>query len=104
MGGIQGIDRPIPSLAARMYGYRRKDIGSPAAFPSKRASNVVFRAINKMERDLLELIALKSDEEFVIYVESGLSTYPQKYFGAGIYRSSTRGGSNYNPAQGYATI
>lgn len=58
---------------ARMYGYRRKDIGLLRLF-LPRELHVVFKAINKMERGLRELIAGSPGEEFRgIYVESGLS-------------------------------
>lgn len=83
---------------ARMYGYRRKDIGLLRLF-LPRELHVVFRAINKMERGLRELIAKNSSEEFRgIYVESGLSATRKNILApgsVGVYS----GGSNYNPAQ-----
>ena len=58
---------------ARMYGYRRKDIGLLRLFLPQEL-HVVFRAINKMERGLRELVARRPTEEFRgVYVESGLS-------------------------------
>ena len=83
---------------ARMYGYRRKDIGLLRLF-LPRELHVVFRAINKMERGLRELIARNSSEEFRgVYVESGLSATRKNILApgsVGVYS----GGSNYNPAQ-----
>jgi hypothetical protein len=83
---------------ARMYGYRRKDIGLLRLFlPGE--LHVVFRAINKMERSLRELIARKSPEEFRgIYLESGLNATRKNIIApgsVGVYSA----GSNYNPAQ-----
>jgi len=83
---------------ARMYGYRRKDIGLLRLFLPVEL-HTVFRAINKMERGLRELIERMPSEEFRgIYVESGLSATRRNVLlpGAlGVYS----GGSNYNPAQ-----
>lgn len=83
---------------ARMYGYRRKDIGLLRLFLPKEL-HIVFRAINKMERSLRELIERTPTEQFRgIYVESGLSATRRNVLlpGAlGVYA----GGSNYNPAQ-----
>ncbi len=83
---------------ARMYGYRRKDIGLLRLFlPGE--LHVVFRAINKMERGLRELIAKNSSEEFRgIYVESGLSATRKNILAPGSIGVYS-GGSNYNPAQ-----
>jgi hypothetical protein len=83
---------------ARMYGYRRKDIGLLRLF-LPRELHVVFRAINNMERGLRETIAKKSGEEFRgIYVESGLSPTRKNVLAPGsigVYSA----GSNYNPSQ-----
>ena len=83
---------------ARMYGYRRKDIGLLRLFLPPQL-HVVFKAINKMEQGLRELIAKNSDEEFRgIYVESGLSPTRKNILAPGsigVYSA----GSNYNPAQ-----
>jgi hypothetical protein len=83
---------------ARMYGYRRKDIGLLRLFLPQEL-HVVFKAINKMEKGLRELIAQNSTEEFRgIYVESGLSATRKNILAPGsigVYA----GGSNYNPAQ-----
>src|SRR5713226_9642570 len=83
---------------ARMYGYRRKDIGLLRLFlPGE--LHVVFRAVNKMERGLRELIAKNSSEEFRgIYVESGLSGTRKNILAPGSIGVYS-GGSNYNPAQ-----
>jgi hypothetical protein len=83
---------------ARMYGYRRRDIGLLRLF-LPRELHVVFRAINKMERGLRELIAKNSSEEFRgIYVESGLSATRKNILAPGSIGAYS-GGSNYNPAQ-----
>ena len=83
---------------ARMYGYRRKDIGLLRLF-LPRELHVVFKAIHKMETGLRELIATKSHEEFRgIYVESGLSPTRKNVLApgaVGVYAA----GSNYNPSQ-----
>ncbi len=83
---------------ARMYGYRRKDIGLLRLF-LPRELHIVFKAINKMEKGLRELIAKNSREEFRgIYVESGLSPTRKNILApgaVGVYAA----GSNYNPAQ-----
>lgn len=83
---------------ARMYGYRRKDIGLLRLF-LPRQLHVVFKAIHKMEIGLRELIARHPGEEFRgIYVESGLSPTRRNILAPGsmgVYSA----GSNYNPAQ-----
>jgi hypothetical protein len=83
---------------ARMYGYRRKDIGLLRLF-LPRELHVVFRAINKMERGLRDTIARNSSEEFRgIYVESGLTATRKNILAPGsigVYSA----GSNYNPSQ-----
>ena len=83
---------------ARMYGYRRKDIGLLRLFlPTE--LHTVFRAINKMERSLRELIATKPSEEFRgIYVEGGLNPTRKNVLVPGSVGVYT-GGSTYNPAQ-----
>lgn len=83
---------------ARMYGYRRKDIGLLRLF-LPRELHTVFRAINKMERGLRELIARNPTEEFRgIYVESGLNPTRKNVLAPGAIGVYS-GGSNYNPAQ-----
>jgi Z1 domain len=83
---------------ARMYGYRRKDIGLLRLF-LPRELHIVFKAINKMERSLRDLIAKNPTEEFRgVYVESGLSPTRKNILAPGSIGVYT-GGSNYNPAQ-----
>jgi hypothetical protein len=83
---------------ARMYGYRRKDIGLLRLF-LPRTLHTVFKAINKMERGLRELITREPTEEFRgIYVESGLSPTRKNVLAPGAIGVYS-GGSNYNPAQ-----
>jgi hypothetical protein len=83
---------------ARMYGYRRKDIGLLRLFLPKEL-HTVFKAINKMERSLRELIDRSPAEEFRgIYVESGLSATRKNVLAPGALGVYS-GGSNYNPAQ-----
>jgi hypothetical protein len=83
---------------ARMYGYRRKDIGLLRLF-LPRELHTVFKAINKMERGLRDLIARRPSEEFRgIYVESGLNATRRNILAPGsigVYSA----GSIYNPAQ-----
>lgn len=83
---------------ARMYGYRRKDIGLLRLFLPGQL-HTVFKAIHKMETGLRELIARHPTEEFRgIYVESGLNATRRQVLApgaVGIYS----GGSNYNPSQ-----
>lgn len=83
---------------ARMYGYRRKDIGLLRLF-LPRELHIVFKAIHKMERGLRDLIARNPTEEFRgVYVESGLSPTRKNILAPGsigVYSA----GSNYNPAQ-----
>ncbi len=83
---------------ARMYGYRRNDIGLLRLF-LPRELHVVFKAINKMEKGLRDLIARNSSEEFRgVYVESGLSATRKNILAPGSIGAYS-GGSNYNPAQ-----
>jgi hypothetical protein len=83
---------------ARMYGYRRKDIGLLRLFLPPELLQV-FRAINRMEKSLRELIAKKPSEEFRgIYVEGGVSPTRRAVIAPGTLGVYTAG-SNYNPAQ-----
>jgi hypothetical protein len=83
---------------ARMYGYRRKDIGLLRLFLPPEL-HVVFKAINKMEQGLRDLIARKPTEEFRgVYVESGISPTRKNILAPGSIGVYSAGGS-YNPAQ-----
>jgi hypothetical protein len=83
---------------ARMYGYRRKDFGLLRLF-LPRELHIVFKAINKMERGLRDLIARNPTEEFRgVYVESGLNPTRKNILAPGSIGVYS-GGSNYNPAQ-----
>jgi len=83
---------------ARMYGYRRKDFGLLRLF-LPRELHIVFKAINKMERGLRNLIARNPTEEFRgVYVESGLNPTRKNILAPGSIGVYS-GGSNYNPAQ-----
>lgn len=83
---------------ARMYGYRRKDIGLLRLF-LPRELHVVFRAINKMERGLRDLIARRPEEGFRgVYLEKGLSATRRNVLAPGSIGVYS-GGSIYNPAQ-----
>lgn len=83
---------------ARMYGYRRKDIGLLRLF-LPRQLHLVFRAISKMEKSLRELIEKNPGEEFRgVYVESGLSPTRRNILAPGAVGVYTAG-ANYNPAQ-----
>lgn len=83
---------------ARMYGYRRKDLGLLRLFVPPQLHRV-FRAINRMENSLRDLIASRPSEEFRgIYLEGGLSPTRRNVLlpgSIGVYTA----GSNYNPAQ-----
>jgi hypothetical protein len=83
---------------ARMYGYRRKDIGLLRLFLPAQL-HTVFKAINKMELGLRELISRSPGEEFRgIYVETGLSPTRRNVLAPGSMGVYSAGGS-YNPAQ-----
>ncbi len=83
---------------ARMYGYRRKDIGLLRLF-LPRELHVVFKAIYKMERGLRELIARRPTEEFRgVYVEGGIGATRKNVLAPGAIGVYS-GGSIYNPAQ-----
>jgi hypothetical protein len=83
---------------ARMYGYRRKDIGLLRLF-LPRELHVVFKAIHKMERGLRDLITRNPKEEFRgVYVQSSLSATRKNILAPGSIGVYS-GGSNYNPAQ-----
>jgi hypothetical protein len=83
---------------ARMYGYRRGDIGLLRLFLPPEL-NTVFKAIHKMERGLRELIEKSPSEEFRgLYVESAVSATRRNVLApgaVGVYA----GGGTYNPAQ-----
>lgn len=83
---------------ARMYGYRRKDIGLLRLFLPPEL-HTVFKAINKMERSLRDLISGQATEEFRgIYVEGNLQPTRKNVLVPGAVGVYTAGG-NYNPAQ-----
>ena len=83
---------------ARMYGYRKSDFGLLRLFlPSE--LHTVFRAINRMEKGLRELIAESPSEEFRgIYIEGALHATRANVIAPGAI-GSYAGGSIYNPAQ-----
>jgi len=83
---------------ARMYGYRRKDLGLLRLFLPPQL-HVVFRAINQMERGLRELISQSSDEDFRgIYLEGSLNPTRKNVLAPGAIGVYS-GGSIYNPSQ-----
>ena len=83
---------------ARMYGYRRKDIGLLRLWLPPEL-HVVFRAINEMERSLRKLIAERPNEEFRgVYLENGLQATRRSVLVPGAIGVYT-GGGTYNPAQ-----
>jgi len=83
---------------ARMYGYRRRDIGLLRLWLPPEL-HTVFSAINEMERSLRQLIAEKPDEEFRgIYLTSGLKATRGNVLVPGAVGVYTGGGS-YTPAQ-----
>jgi len=83
---------------ARMYGYRRKDIGLLRLWLPPEL-HAVFSAINEMERSLRKLIAESPDEEFRgVYLENGLQATRRNVLVPGAIGVYT-GGGTYNPAQ-----
>ncbi|GAB3309931.1 Z1 domain-containing protein [Luteimonas notoginsengisoli] len=83
---------------ARMYGYRRRDIGLLRLFLPPQL-HTVFKAINKMERSLRDLVSSQAAEEFRgIYVEGNLQPTRKNVLVPGAVGVYTAGGS-YNPAQ-----
>lgn len=83
---------------ARMYGYRRSDIGLLRLWlpPELRE---VFTAINEMERSLRKLISESPDEEFRgVYLQNGLQPTRRSVLVPGAIGVYT-GGGTYNPAQ-----
>ncbi|MGO4259751.1 Z1 domain-containing protein [Lysobacter sp. TAB13] len=83
---------------ARMYGYRRKDIGLLRLFLPPQL-HTVFQAINKMERSLRDLVASQAQEEFRgIYLEGNLQPTRKNVLVPGAIGVYT-GGGTYNPAQ-----
>ncbi|HJP93609.1 MAG TPA: Z1 domain-containing protein [Pyrinomonadaceae bacterium] len=83
---------------ARMYGYRRADIGLLRLFLPNQL-HTVFKAIHKMERGLRELIAQSPGEEFRgVYIEGKLNATRSNVLAPGAIGVYT-GGSIYNPAQ-----
>lgn len=83
---------------ARMYGYRRKDIGLLRLWLPPEL-HAVFSAINEMERSLRKLIAESPDEEFRgIYLENNLQATRRNVLVPGAIGVYT-GGGTYNPAQ-----
>jgi hypothetical protein len=83
---------------ARMYGYRRKDIGLLRLF-LPRELHIVFKAINMMERGLRDLIAQAPTEEFRgVYMEGAISATRANVLAPGAIGIYS-GGSIYNPAQ-----
>jgi len=83
---------------ARMYGYRRKDIGLLRLWLPPELHQV-FRAINEMERSLRKLIAEKNGEEFRgVLLQNGLQATRRNVLVPGAIGVYT-GGSTYNPAQ-----
>lgn len=83
---------------ARMYGYRRKDIGLLRLWLPPEL-HAVFSAINEMERSLRKLIAESPDEEFRgVYLANGLKATRNTVLVPGAIGVYT-GGGTYNPCQ-----
>ena len=83
---------------ARMYGYRRMDIGLLRLFLPPEL-NSVFSAINKMQQALRDLIARNPSEEFRgLFLEGPLKATRKNVLAPGAVGVYT-GGSNYNPKQ-----
>lgn len=83
---------------ARMYGYRRKDIGLLRLWLPPEL-HAVFGAINEMERSLRSLIEENPDEEFRgVFLRNGLQATRRNVLVPGAVGVYT-GGGTYNPAQ-----
>lgn len=83
---------------ARMYGYRRKDIGLLRLYLPPQL-HTVFRAINRMEKSLRDLIEKRPSEAFRgIYIEGGLNATRRSVLAPGSMGIYT-GGASYNPSQ-----
>jgi hypothetical protein len=83
---------------ARMYGYRRKDLGLLRLFLPKELHKI-FQSIYAMETTLRKLIEQQPGEKFrALYLEDGLTPTRKNVLAPGslgIYSA----GSSYNPAQ-----
>lgn len=83
---------------ARMFGYRRKDIGLLRLYLPQQLLTV-FRAIHKMENGLRDLISSKPSEEFRgVFLEGNVRATRKGILAPGalgVYSAS----SNYNPSQ-----
>jgi len=83
---------------ARMYGYRRKDIGLLRLF-LPRELHIIFQAINLMEKGLRELIERSPSEEFRgIFLQGNIDSTRRNVLAPGSIGVYS-GGNNYNPAQ-----
>ena len=83
---------------ARMYGYRRKDLGLLRLFLPEEL-HVVFQAIYRMECGLRDLIAQNPSEEFRgVYLENELNPTRRNVLAPGSIGVYS-GGGIYNPAQ-----
>lgn len=83
---------------ARMYGYRRKDIGLLRLFLPPQL-HVVFQSIYAMEKSLRELILNNPGQEFRgVFLEGRLKATRKNVLVPGAIGVYT-GGGNYNPAQ-----
>lgn len=83
---------------ARMYGYRRGDLGLLRLFLPPELHSV-FRAIYRMETGLRELIRTNPDEEFRgVYVQAPIAATRRNVLVPGAIGTYI-GGSNYNPSQ-----
>lgn len=82
---------------ARMYGYRRKDIGLLRLFLPQELHDI-FRAINTMERALRVVVDQESSEDFRgLFLSEGLSPTRRSVLGPGALNGYF-GGGTYNPA------
>jgi hypothetical protein len=83
---------------ARMYGYRRGDLGLLRLFLPPEL-HAVFRAIDRMETSLRDLIQREPSEEFRgVYVQDPVSATRRNVLVPGAIGTYT-GGGTYNPAQ-----
>lgn len=83
---------------ARMYGYRRKDIGLLRLFLPPQL-NAVFQAINQMEKGLRDFIATHQNEDFRgLFIQGRVKATRRNVLAPGSVGVYTAG-SSYNPAQ-----
>ncbi len=83
---------------ARMYGYRRKDLGLLRLYLPPQL-HIIFKSIHTMEMALRDVIERLGSEEFrALYIENGLRPTRKSVLAPGALGVYS-GGSTYNPSQ-----